>query len=96
MRHSAIGQRGLDGLVQYVHHVRRPHDPLVVEGDVHVQLVEIEVLLVMSADHVVESVAGDGQHGLAVELRVVETVEQVNAAGAGGGQQTPSLPVNLA
>ena len=65
--------------------VGRPHDALVVGGHVHEQLVQVHVLLVMGADQVVEGVAGDRQHRLAVALGVVEAVEQVDAAGAGGG-----------
>ena len=83
---GAPRQGGLDRLVHDVVHVRRPHDPLVVGGHVHEQLVEVDVLLVVRADQVVEGVAGDGEDRLAVALGVVQAVEQVNAAGAGGGQ----------
>ena len=86
VRDAARGQRGLDGLVDDVDDVGRPHDPLVVGGDVHEQLVEVDVLLVVRADQVVEGVAGDRQHRLAVALGVVEAVEQVDAARPGRGQ----------
>ena len=84
VRDAAVGERGLDRLVDDIVHVRRPHHALVVDGDVHEQLVEIHVLLVMGADQIVKGVAGDRQHRLAVELRIVKSVQQVNAAGAGG------------
>src|SRR4051812_30720882 len=38
----------------------------------------------MRSDQVMISVSGDGQDGLPVKLRVVESVKQVNAAGTGG------------
>ena len=82
----ALGERGLDRLVDDVDDVRRPHDALVVRGDVHEQLVEIDVLLVVRADQVVEGVAGDRQHRLAVALGVVQAVQQVDAARARGRQ----------
>jgi hypothetical protein len=84
VRHGAPAQRRADRLVHHVLDVGRPHDALVVQGDVHVDLVEIDVLLEVGADEVVEGVAGDGQHGLAVVLGVVQTVEQVDAARPGG------------
>ena len=66
--------------------VRRSHDALVVDGHVHEELVEVHVLLVVRADQVVEGVAGDREHRLAVALGVVQAVEQVDAARAGGRQ----------
>ena len=79
-------KRRLDRLVHHVVDVGRPHDALVVDGHVHEQLVEVHVLLVVRADQVVEGVPGDRQHRLAVALGVVQAVEQVDAAGAGGRQ----------
>ena len=86
VRHGAIAQRGLNRLVDDIDDVIRPGDALVVGGDVHIELVEIDVLLVVGADQIVERVAGDGQHRLAVALGIIETVEQMNAAGTGRGQ----------
>ena len=42
-------------------------------------------------EQVVELQAGDGEHRLAVELGVVEAVEQVDAAGPGGGEADAEL-----
>ena len=65
--------------------MRRTHDALVEDRDVHEELVEVDVLLVVHADEVVKGVAGDGEDGDLIALGVVEAVEQVDAAGAGGG-----------
>ncbi len=64
----------------------RAHDPVVVDADVDEQLVEFHVLLRVRVDKIVELQAGDGQHGLAVELCVVEAVEEMDAAGPGSGK----------
>ena len=64
-------------------HVRGTHDPLVVGGDIHEQLVEIDILLIARADQVGKRVARNGKHGLTVALGVIQAVEQVNAARAG-------------
>ncbi len=84
MRHGAPRQRGLDRLVDDVLDVRWTHDPLIVLGDVHVELVEIDVLLIVSADQIVERVAGDGEYRLAIALRVVQAVEEMDAARSRG------------
>src|SRR6185437_14650580 len=84
--HAVTAEGGLDGGVDHVDDVGGSHDALVVDGDIHVELVEVHILLVAGADEVVEGVAGDGEHGLAVALGVVEAVEEVDAAGAGGGE----------
>ena len=54
--------------------MRRAHDALIELGDVHIEFVEVNVLLVMRADQVVESVARNRQDRLAVALRVIEPV----------------------
>ena len=82
VRDGAIAERGLDRFVNHIDDVVRPGDALVVGGDIHVELVEIDILLVVRADQIVKGVAGDGEHGLAVALGIVEAVEQMNAARA--------------
>src|ERR1051326_1837063 len=62
--------------------VRRTHDPRVVNGDIHKELVEIDVLLSVRVDKIVIMVTGNRQDRLAIELGIVEAVQQVNAAGA--------------
>jgi hypothetical protein len=60
----------------------RPHDALVVGGNVHEELVQVHILLVMGADQVVEGMTRDGQDRLPVALGIVQAIEQVNAAGS--------------
>jgi len=84
MANSSACQRSLNRLVDYIDEVRRSHHALVVGGDIHIQLVEIDILLVMRADQVVKGMAGDGQDRLQVAFRVIKAVQQMNASGAGG------------
>jgi hypothetical protein len=49
----------------------------------------VDLLLVAGAEHGCLLHAGDGQHRGMVELGVVQAVEQVQAAGPGGGQADP-------
>src|SRR5438876_4702811 len=86
MRHGAMAEGRLHRLVQHIHHVIGAGNPLVVGGNVHVKLVEIDVLLIMRTDQVVKRVSGDGEHGLSVALSVVETVQQMNSARTRGRQ----------
>ena len=58
----------------------RSHDPLVIRSDIHKDLVERHVLLIMRADQVMKGVAGDCQDGLAIEFGVIETVQQMQPA----------------
>ena len=61
----------------------RTHHSLVESGDVHENLVQIDILLVMRANEVMESMAGNRQNGLAVTLRIVEPVQKVNSTRPG-------------
>jgi len=85
------------GELDYVLDVGRAHDARIVDTDVHVELVELDVLLRVGLDQVVKLQARDGEHGLAVELGVVEAVEQVDAAGARGGEADaePAGPLRI-
>ena len=83
VRDGATGSAVLIASSTTLYNVRRSHHALVVGGDVHEQLVEIDVLLIMRADQIVERVPRDRQHGLAVALRVVETVQAVDASRSG-------------
>jgi hypothetical protein len=76
---GAIGERRAAGRVGHRLHVRSAHDADAVVRDVGEQLVEFDVLLRVCADQVVRRHPGDGQHRLAVELRVVQAVEQMDA-----------------
>ena len=59
-----------------------PHEAFVVDGDVHEELVDRDVLLGEGPDQIMERQARDRQNRLPVELRVVEAIQQVNPAGA--------------
>src|ERR1041385_4387395 len=47
---------------------------LVVSGDVHEEFVQVYILLIVSADQIMERMAGDREHWLAVALGVVQPV----------------------
>ena len=83
VRDAAAAIGGANGHVDDVDGVRRAHDALVELGHVDEELVEIDVLLIVHADQIVEGVAGDGEHRNLVALGIVESIEQMNAAGAG-------------
>ena len=80
----AVGERRAARQLDDVLDMGRAHDARVVDGDVHEQLVELDVLLGEGVDQVVVLQPGDRQHRLAVELGVVEAVQQMDAAGARG------------
>ncbi len=81
MRHTLPPVRGAHRHIHHVHRVRGAHHPLVEYRYIHEQLVEIDVLLVVHADQVAEGVAGNGEHRLLIALRVIESVQQMHAAG---------------
>ena len=91
MRDAAIAKRGPAGQVHQVFHVCGTHHSLVEHGDVLEEFVEFHVLLGEGADQIVIVHAGDRQHRLAVQLGVVEAVEQMNAAGAGCAEADAQL-----
>ena len=62
--------------------VLRAHDLLVEDGDVLEELQQVDLLLVAHAHQVVVGLPGDRQHRGAVDLGVVEAVEQVDRPGA--------------
>ena len=76
--------------------MRRPHDPLVVDGHVHKELIKVDILLGVRSDQVVERMAGDSEYRRTIQLGVVEAVQQVDSPGPDVARQTPSLPVYLA
>ena len=73
--------RGVDQAVRMLGAV----DLLVEHGHVFEQPQQVHFLLVMHAHHVVIGLPGDRQHGRAVHLGVVKTIEQVDRAGPAGG-----------
>ena len=95
MGHTAPGQGVADGQVHQGGDLDRDTDHLVVLGHVDEQLLERHLLLVAGAQHLGLLHAGDGQHRRMVELGVVEPVEQVDGAGARGGQADAEAPGRL-
>ena len=79
---AAIGKGRSARQVGNVLHVGGAHDALVEDGDIHEEFVERHILLGERADQIVKLQSGDRQHGLAVELGVVQTIQQMNAARA--------------
>jgi hypothetical protein len=92
---AAVLQRRPTGQVGDVLDVGRAHHARVVLGHVDEQAVELHVLLGVGVDEVVVRHARDGQHRLAVELGVVQAVEQVDATRTGRGQAHPEAPREL-
>src|SRR5205823_2781413 len=70
-------------------------DALVVDGHVHEDLVELDVLLSEGADQVVVGHAGDGEDRCAVHLGVVQAVQQMQPAWPGGRDTNPQAPREL-
>jgi hypothetical protein len=67
-------------------HMLRAHDLLVVDGDVLEQRQQINFLLVMRPEEVVVGLSRESKHRRAVELRVVQAIEQVDRPGPGSRQ----------
>jgi hypothetical protein len=78
MGHAAVRESGATGKIRHLLHVRRPHDAAIVNRDIHEQPIQIDVLLRVSVYEIVVVMAGNRQHRLAVEFRVVKAVEQMN------------------
>jgi hypothetical protein len=68
---------------------------LVVDRNVREEFVGLHVLLRVRADQIVKSHAADGEHGLAVEFSVVESVQQMDRARAGSGKADAQLTSNF-
>ena len=64
-------------------------------GDVLEERQQVDLLLVVAAERGARLLADDGDHRLVVELRVVEAVQQVDGAGAGGGDAHADLAGEL-
>jgi hypothetical protein len=92
---AALHDGGANRQVNHIFHVRRIHDALVVTGDINEELIELHVLLGKGSGNVLELHAGDGEDGLLIHLRIVETVEKMNAAGTGGGETHAETPGEL-
>src|SRR5256885_333376 len=91
VRDAAGRERGAARRVDERACVPGAEDLLVVGGDVLEERQQIDFLLVPHAHEVVVGLPGDGEHRRAIELRVVEAVEQVNGSRAGGGETNAEL-----
>ena len=55
-----------------------------VGAHVNEQLVEFHILLRVRVNQIVKGEAGESQHRLTVDFRIIEAVQEVNPAGSGG------------
>ncbi len=93
---GARGAGDLHRAVDQVAGLRRRHAGLdELRGDVLEQRVEVDLLLVVGAQRRRFLLADERDHGLVVELRVVEAVEQVDRAGPGGRHADADLAGQL-
>src|SRR5918996_1373267 len=90
----AIAKRGAACQVSDLFNMGRAHDSRIVDSDIHKDAIQINILLRMRIDEVVIMVAGDSQDGLAVQLCVVKSVQQMNASRT-GGRQTHTEPARV-
>ncbi len=95
VRDTAPGVGRPDRVVHHGRQLRRVVDHLVVLGDVGVELVQVDLLLVPGAQHRGLLHAGDGEHRHVVELGVVEAVQQVDTARPGRRQAHADLAGRL-
>ena len=94
MGHAAIAERVLDGRIHDVVDMHWPHDALVVDGNIHKDFGQIDILLIVGANQVMKGMPRDRQHRLIVHLGVIETVEQMDATRA-RGRQTDAQPSGI-
>ena len=89
--HFSIGERGAASQVHHVLQVRGSHDARVVRSHVHEKAVEGDILLGKGVIQIVKGKSGNRQHRLAVELGIIEPVQEMDAARAGGSQTYSQL-----
>jgi hypothetical protein len=78
---GARRERGATGGVDQAVDLGRAHDLLIEIRDVLEEREEIDLLLIVHAKQVVIRLSCDCENGSSVELRVVETVEQMDRTG---------------
>ncbi len=95
MRHAGVRERAPTGKRHHILDVGRAHDAGGVQRDVCEQLVVIDILLSKGVHEVVIRQASDGNHRSTVELRIVQAVQKMDAAGTGRGQAAtqPARPL---
>jgi hypothetical protein len=86
MCYAAPARRGSTRELHHIFDMRRSHDAGIVNTYIHEQFVELDILLSVGVYEVMILQAGDGEHGRAIELGVVESVQQMNAARTRGGE----------
>src|SRR3569623_977892 len=94
VRHSSTSICRPDRHIHDIHGMCWTHDALIELSYIHVELVQIHILLVVHSDEVVEGVTSNGEDRGLITLGIVETVEKVNAAWHGGcaaHSQTPCI-----
>jgi hypothetical protein len=83
--HRALVEGDPHGPVHYMADLVRHRDRLhVLRRHVLEQAVQVDLLLIVAAERAAGLLADDGHHRLMVRLCVVEPVQQVDGAGAGG------------
>jgi hypothetical protein len=95
VRDPAASVGRADRVVHHRRQLRRVVDHLVILGDVGVELVQIDLLLVTGPQQRGLLHAGDREHRHVVELGVVQAVQQVDPARPGRGQANADLAGRL-
>src|SRR5262245_29335509 len=73
-----VAERLTAGEIRHVLYMGDSHHPGAIERNVRKDAIEVDILLRVSVDEIVEMMPGQSQHRLAVQLRVVEPIEQVD------------------
>ena len=92
---STGGQGRADSEIGDALHVGAAHDSLVIDRDIDEELVQRDVLLCKGTDKVAMLQAGDREDRCMVHLRVVETIQKMNATWAGGCDTNAQLAGEL-
>src|SRR3569623_1759787 len=84
VRHSSTSICRPNRHIHDIHGMCWTHHALIELSYIHVELVQIHILLVVLSDEVVEGATSNGEDRGRIRLGFVETVEKVNAAWPGG------------
>jgi hypothetical protein len=94
--HSTLCLRDPQRSIDQVPHLRRRrHHVHILMCHVLEQRGEVHLLLIIAPERGAPLLADDRNHRLVVQLRIVETVEQMNGAGTGGREADPDFPRKL-
>src|SRR5919109_4660743 len=74
-----------------------PHHARIVNGNVHIELIEFDILLGECAEQVVKLKSGDSEHRLPIKLGIIKPVEKVNASGTrcSDADAEPARPLRI-